>query len=185
LCQKLSVDPAKGLPKDEAKLKQRRKLFGSNKIPMKRAKNILELAWEAMKDRTLIILAAAAIVSIGLSFYTPSKETGGNLISDLQTHSVLGNEDKNGWIEGTAILVSILVVVSVTALSNYSKERQFNSLKSKIEGEAEILVLRDGQQHESLIHELVVGDILLINYGILFACSQINFFLFRQQCSGW
>jgi magnesium-transporting ATPase (P-type) len=88
LCQKLSVDPAKGLPKDEAKLKQRRKLFGSNKIPMKRAKNILELAWEAMKDRTLIILTAAAIVSIGLSFYTPpSKETGGNLISNLQTHS--------------------------------------------------------------------------------------------------
>ena len=39
-------------------------------------------------------------------------------------------EDEHGsaWIEGVAILISVVVVVFVTAINDYSKERQFRSL---------------------------------------------------------
>jgi len=46
-------------------------VFGSNVIPPKKAKTFLELVWEALQDPTLIILEVAAIISLGLSFYSP------------------------------------------------------------------------------------------------------------------
>lgn len=35
------------------------------------------------------------------------------------------SESDAGWIEGVAILISVVVVVLVTALNDYTKERQF------------------------------------------------------------
>lgn len=35
------------------------------------------------------------------------------------------SEHEAGWIEGVAILISVVVVVLVTALNDYTKERQF------------------------------------------------------------
>lgn len=35
------------------------------------------------------------------------------------------NEHETGWIEGAAILISVIVVVLVTATNDYTKERQF------------------------------------------------------------
>ena len=35
------------------------------------------------------------------------------------------SEHEAGWIEGAAILISVVVVVLVTALNDYTKERQF------------------------------------------------------------
>lgn len=39
--------------------------------------------------------------------------------------SVDESEHDAGWIEGVAILISVVVVVLVTALNDYTKERQF------------------------------------------------------------
>lgn len=38
------------------------------------------------------------------------------------------SEHDAGWIEGVAILISVIVVVLVTALNDYTKERQFRGL---------------------------------------------------------
>jgi hypothetical protein len=38
-----------------------------------------------------------------------------------------GGSDHSSWIEGVAILVCVVVVVLVTAINDYSKERQFRS----------------------------------------------------------
>lgn len=43
-------------------------------------------------------------------------------------HFSAGSDDSEheaGWIEGVAILISVVVVVLVTALNDYTKERQF------------------------------------------------------------
>ncbi|KAI6183818.1 Calcium ATPase [Aphelenchoides bicaudatus] len=152
LCQKLGVNPSKGLPKDPNELEMRRKRFGSNKIPAKRLKSIFEFAWEAMQDRILITLMVSATASIALSFLKMPNENG-------------EVEKNTNWIEGAAIFASIFIVISATAINNYTKEQQFCKLKSKIEAESEFLVIRDGEQIEVLIHDLVVGDILLIKYG--------------------
>ena len=34
-------------------------------------------------------------------------------------------ESDHGWIEGAAILVSVIIVVLVTAFNDYTKEKQF------------------------------------------------------------
>jgi hypothetical protein len=55
----------------------------------------------ALGDKTLIVLCISAVVSIilGLAFEDP----------------------KTGWIEGTAILMAVFIVATVTSANDYSK----------------------------------------------------------------
>lgn len=76
-------------------------------------------------------------------------------------------ESHYGWIEGLAILISVIVVVFVTAFNDYSKERQFRGLQSRIEGEHKFSVIRAGEVHQISVGDIVVGDILQIKYGDL------------------
>lgn len=57
------------------------------------------------------------------------------------------------------------VVVFVTAINDWKKEKQFRGLKNKIEDSHKVTVLRGGKIQEVNIIELVVGDICLIKYG--------------------
>lgn len=76
-------------------------------------------------------------------------------------------EDHYGWIEGFAILVSVIVVVLVTAFNDYSKERQFRGLQSRIEGEHKFSIIRGGEVCQISVGDIVVGDIAQIKYGDL------------------
>ncbi|VDD74998.1 unnamed protein product [Mesocestoides corti] len=49
---------------------ERTQIFGSNVIPPKPPKTFLQLMWEALQDVTLIVLMAAAVVSLALSLYS-------------------------------------------------------------------------------------------------------------------
>ncbi|CAP24273.1 LOW QUALITY PROTEIN: Protein CBR-MCA-3 [Caenorhabditis briggsae] len=158
LCERLKTDPNNGLPNNEAELEKRRNVFGANEIPPHPPKCFLQLVWEALQDVTLVILLVSAIVSLALSFYRPpGEDTAG---SDDSEHDA-------GWIEGVAILISVIVVVLVTALNDYTKERQFRGLQAKIETEHRFFVLRGGQSIQVVVNELVVGDIAQIKYGDL------------------
>lgn len=68
-----------GLSGSQSDTDHRRETFGSNTIPPKPPKTFLQLVWEALQDITLIILEVAAIVSLALSFYTPTDDDAGNL----------------------------------------------------------------------------------------------------------
>lgn len=76
-------------------------------------------------------------------------------------------ESHHGWIEGLAILISVAVVVLVTAFNDYSKERQFRGLQNRIEGEHKFSVIRKGEVCQISVGDLVVGDIAQIKYGDL------------------
>lgn len=82
-------------------------------------------------------------------------------------------EDHHGWIEGLAILISVFVVVIVTAFNDYSKERQFRGLQNRIEGEHKFSVIRGGEAHQIFVGEIVVGDICQIKYGDLLPADGI------------
>jgi len=60
----------------------------------------LELVWEALQDKTLIMLIVAAVVSLALGLH---------------------ENPATGWIEGTAIIVAVALVVSVGATNDYQK----------------------------------------------------------------
>jgi len=76
-------------------------------------------------------------------------------------------ESHTGWIEGAAILISVVVVVLVTAVNDYTKEKQFRGLQNKIEQEQKFTTIRDQQVVEIHVADIVVGDICLIKYGKL------------------
>ncbi|CAB1436311.1 unnamed protein product [Pleuronectes platessa] len=71
LCQRLQTNTIDGLSGEPADMERRHQAYGQNFIPPKKAKTFLELVWEALQDVTLIILEAAAIISLGLSLYQP------------------------------------------------------------------------------------------------------------------
>uniref|UniRef100_A0AC35U6U0 Calcium-transporting ATPase n=1 Tax=Rhabditophanes sp. KR3021 TaxID=114890 RepID=A0AC35U6U0_9BILA len=158
LCRKLKTDPMHGLPDDPAEIERRRQLFGRNEIPPAPSKPFWKLIVEALQDITLVILLLAAIFSLGLSFYKPPAEptVGGD-----------SSEQEASWIEGVAILIAVVVVVLVTALNDWSKEKQFRGLQSKIETEHKFSVIRGGQAQDVMVHDLVVSDIIRVKYGDL------------------
>ncbi|XP_053326145.1 plasma membrane calcium-transporting ATPase 2 isoform X2 [Spea bombifrons] len=166
LCRHLKTSPTEGLPGTLTDLEKRRQVFGQNLIPPKKPKTFLQLVWEALQDVTLIILEIAAIISLGLSFYRPpggeNEDCGG---------VAAGGEDEGeaeaGWIEGAAILLSVVCVVLVTAFNDWSKEKQFRGLQSRIEQEQKFSVVRGSQVIQIPVAELVVGDIAQIKYGDL------------------
>uniref|UniRef100_A0A3B3TW66 ATPase plasma membrane Ca2+ transporting 4 n=1 Tax=Poecilia latipinna TaxID=48699 RepID=A0A3B3TW66_9TELE len=166
ICRKLKTSPIEGLSGNPADLEKRHAAFGKNFIPPKKPKTFLQLVWEALQDVTLIILEIAAIISLGLSFYHPP---GGN--AEACGQAAGGVEDEGeaqaGWIEGAAILFSVIIVVLVTAFNDWSKEKQFRGLQSRIEQEQKFTVIRKGQVIQIPVAEIVVGDIAQIKYGDL------------------
>lgn len=75
------------------------------------------------------------------------------------------NEAEAGWIEGAAILLSVICVVLVTAFNDWSKEKQFRGLQSRIEQEQKFTVMRGGQVIQIPVADIVVGDIAQVKYG--------------------
>ncbi|XP_030920169.1 plasma membrane calcium-transporting ATPase 2 isoform X7 [Geospiza fortis] len=172
LCRRLKTSPTEGLAGTAADLEKRKLIFGKNFIPPKKPKTFIQLVWEALQDVTLIILEIAAIISLGLSFYQPPGE--GNEGCGTATG---GAEDEGeaeaGWIEGAAILLSVICVVLVTAFNDWSKEKQFRGLQSRIEQEQKFTVVRGGQVIQIPVAEIVVGDIAQVKYGDLLPADGI------------
>ncbi|XP_055454035.1 plasma membrane calcium-transporting ATPase 4 isoform X1 [Psammomys obesus] len=172
ICTRLKTSPTEGLSGNPIDLERRKLIFGKNVIPPKRSKTFLELVWEALQDVTLIILEIAAIISLVLSFYRPP---GGD--NEICGHVSINPEDEKeaetGWIEGAAILASVVIVVLVTAFNDWSKEKQFRGLQSRIELEQKFSVIRNGQIIQLPVAEIVVGDIAQVKYGDLLPADGI------------
>ncbi|TKS76933.1 Plasma membrane calcium-transporting ATPase 3 [Collichthys lucidus] len=171
LCQRLQSSTTEGLSGDPADLERRGQTFGQNFIPPKKPKTFMELVWEALQDVTLIILEAAAIISLGLSFYQPpgkDTESCGNVSAGEEEE-----EGDTGWIEGAAILLSVVCVVLVTAFNDWSKEKQFRGLQSRIEQEQKFTVVRKGNVIQIPVADMVVGDMAQVKYGDLLPADGI------------
>ncbi|PRQ44817.1 putative calcium-transporting ATPase [Rosa chinensis] len=124
----------------------RQNVYGLNRYTEKPPRSFLVFVWEALQDLTLIILMVCAVVSIGVGLAT------------------------DGWPEGmydgVGILLSIALVVLVTAISDYRQSMQFKDLdreKKKIF----IQVTRDGKRQKVSIYDLLVGDIVHLAVGDL------------------
>ncbi|CAN4109148.1 unnamed protein product [Withania somnifera] len=113
----------------------RQNVYGSNIYTEKPFKSFWSFLWEALQDITLIVLMVCAVVSIGVGLTT------------------------EGWPKGTydglGILLSIFLVVVITAISDY---RQSKIL---------IQVTRDGSRQKIPICDLVVGDVVHLSIGDL------------------
>ena len=113
----LGVNLKTGLPKDPVELDRRRAAFGANVIPDTPPKAFIALCFDAIQDKTLIILMVAAIISIILGVTVEENK-------------------KIAWVDGAAILSAVVIVVLVTALNDWTKERQFRGLQKKLESDS-------------------------------------------------
>ncbi|KAF3814584.1 hypothetical protein GH733_017742 [Mirounga leonina] len=171
ICSRLKTSPNEGLSGNPADIERREAVFGKNFIPPKKPKTFLQLVWEALQDVTLIILEIAAIVSLGLSFYRPPE--GDNALCGEVSVGEEEGEGETGWIEGAAILLSVVCVVLVTAFNDWSKEKQFRGLQSRIEQEQKFTVIRGGQVIQIPVADITVGDIAQVKYGDLLPADGI------------
>jgi Ca2+ transporting ATPase len=98
---------------------------------------------DAMGDSILQVLLVAAVVSL-----------------------VLGCLDnpRDGWMEGSAILFAVAIVVMVTSINDYLKDKQFAKLNAQAE-DHRVSVIRAGKEQEISVRDLVVGDLVQINTG--------------------
>lgn len=136
---KLGVDVSQGLTPQQV-IEMRRK-YGDNVFPESPMSTFFELFLESFEDVIIIILMCASAVSLGIGVW---------------------EDPRTGWIEGTAILIAVLLVALVTAGNNYSKELQFRSLEKSSQQDERCSVLRNRTIERLNPTELVVGDILIL-----------------------
>lgn len=127
----------------------RRRIFKDNRLPLKKTKSIFELAWLAYNDKILILLSVAAVVSLALGIYQSISSTTGENVQ---------------WVEGVAIMVAIVIVVSVGAANDWQKERQFVKLNEK-KDDRNVKVVRSGKSREISVYDILVGDIVHLEPG--------------------
>ncbi|KAA0201049.1 hypothetical protein HAZT_HAZT006047, partial [Hyalella azteca] len=158
ICRKLHSDAQRGLSGDSADIQHRRELFGSNIIPPKPTETYFKFVWKALQDATLILLLIFAFISLGLTVYV--------------TIHLDENEKKEGWIPGITIF-SVMLVVTVTASSNYTKQRIFRNVQIEISREKLFSVIRHGELQQINVEDIVVGDIIQVEYGDLLPADSI------------
>ena len=134
----------------EDQFADRKRVFADNRLPEKKAKSFFELAWMAFKDKVLILLSVAAVVSLALGIYQSVRPTDG--------------EARVEWVEGVAIIIAIVIVVTVGAANDWEKERQFVKLNKKKE-DRDVKVIRSGKSREVSVHDVLVGDIMHLEPG--------------------
>ena len=146
LLEAVMTDKSKGI----SSLEGREAYFGSNKIFRKPPPSFWDFVIEALSDKMIIILIFCSIFEIGISLYYIFKGD---------------QKDNIDWIDGTSIIIAVLVVVSVGSITNYKKEMKFQDLNNIQNGTTKYNVIRNGIPQLIISDELLVGDLIKINYG--------------------
>lgn len=144
LVNKLSTSATNGLSTSEEILKVRQDVYGINKFTESESRSFFIYVWEALQDMTLMILGACAFVSLIVGILTEGWPKGAH--------------------DGLGIVASILLVVFVTATSDYRQSLQFKDL-DKEKKKITVQVTRNGFRQKMSIYDLLPGDIVHLAIG--------------------
>ena len=143
LASKLDVNIQTGLR--AADVETMRERYGQNVFPASPMDSYLTLWLGAMSDATLLVLLAAAAVSLGIGIWQHGAE--------------------EGWVEGGSIFIAVFLVSNLSASNDYSKQLQFAALEKSSEEDEQCSVKRDGMIQVINPRELVVGDVIVLQAG--------------------
>jgi magnesium-transporting ATPase (P-type) len=101
-------------------------------------------------SQVFLSIAAVASLALGVCLDFSSTRAEGELPVD--------------WVEGIAIVVAILIAVIVGSLKNWQKGEQFKTRSEKNEDRL-VKVIYDGRERQIHAHEVVVGDVVLLEPG--------------------
>ncbi|XP_061338881.1 calcium-transporting ATPase 2, plasma membrane-type-like isoform X2 [Gastrolobium bilobum] len=144
IAPKLSTSTNEGLSSDTDLLNRRQQIYGINKFTESAVRSFWVFVWEALQDMTLMILGVCAFVSLIVGIATEGWPKGAH--------------------DGLGIVASILLVVFVTAISDYRQSLQFKDL-DKEKKKISIQVTRNGYRQKMSIYELLPGDIVHLAIG--------------------
>ncbi|KAI8989363.1 PMCA-type calcium-translocating P-type ATPase [Pilobolus umbonatus] len=160
LKEKSDIPPTETITENETD-DPRTAIFGANILPDVKGKNIFQLMWMAFKDKTLILLAVAAVVSLGIGLYEDIDVPEYDPITGKRIAGVK-------WVEGVAIIVAILLVVTVGSLNDFQKEKQFRKLNAKKEDRL-VKATRENNTLLISVYDIQVGDVLHLEPGDIVA----------------
>ena len=148
LLSDLLTDPEMGI-KD---LDEREETFGSNKVFVEPVPPFCHYVWVALKDLMVRILILAAIVSIVLG-------------------CTFSEDPSKDWVDGVSIIIAVLIVVLVGSITDYQKEQKFHELNEVQSEGTKYKLIRNGQPYDHISDDLLVGDLIMINYGDIMAAD--------------
>ena len=146
LAKALKVDLSTGLTTagaDSSDLAERVAHFGANHQIPPEEKTFWSFVVEAFEDTMLRVLIVSALVSLVIK-----------MIEDYE----------HGWMDGFAIFMSVVIIVSVGSINNYVKEKQFEKLYASQE-KTNVNVFRNKRMETVCVFDLLVGDLLQIQQG--------------------
>lgn len=155
---------------DKGLFADRKRVFKDNRLPEKKGKSLLQLMWITYNDKVLMLLSAAAVVSLAIGLYQTFAPNPGH-----------EDEPKVEWVEGVAIIAAIVIVVVVGSLNDYSKERQFARLNRKKQDRL-VKAVRSGKTQEISVFDILVGDVLHLEPGDLVPVDGILIQGFNVKC---
>ncbi|CAG9317273.1 unnamed protein product [Blepharisma stoltei] len=143
ICELLKSNASKGISENPSELTKRAQHFGDNRPHIYNRKPFWRFLLMPLSDTVLQILVIASIVSL--------------IVGTIE-------DPIEGWYEGLAILVTVCIVIFVTAINDYKKESQFIKLNLQTDL-CNIIVIREGMEKEITLKELLVGDLLCVTTG--------------------
>ena len=147
LVNMLEVDVKTGLTYAQAaKMLEK---FGDNSFVESPMESYFTLLIGALSDPTLIILIAAATVSLIIGILT---------------------DPESGYIEGTAIFMAVFLVSNIAAGNDYSKQLQFRALEESSAKDDRISVFRESHLERINPANLVVGDVIVMQVYLYLCC---------------
>lgn len=152
IIRKLHTSTKKGVLGFDDELAHRKLIFGSNSLPLDPPKHFLQFFLFAMRDWILIVLGIGAVLSLILGLVFPEK-------CDEKTKIVVA------WYEGIGILGMVIVMMLISALSDYLRDSDFRYQDKQVKHEQKVLVIRGGDIKEIYRVNLTVGDLCLVEAG--------------------
>jgi Ca2+-transporting ATPase len=137
--EELSVDPKQGLT--ESTIKKRQSQYGLNRLEQKKQRSKWKILIAQFKSPIIGLLAVAAVLSFVFE----------------------------EWIEGTAILVAILLNTAIGFITEVKAVQSMEALQQLSQTQAK--VRRQEQVQEISAEKLVPGDIVLLEGGDLVAAD--------------
>ncbi|XP_057730424.1 calcium-transporting ATPase 2, plasma membrane-type-like isoform X3 [Arachis stenosperma] len=144
IAEKLSTSTAKGLSDGFESQRRREEIFGVNQFAEAELRSFWVYVFEALHDMTLMILGVCAFVSLIVGIATEGWPKGAH--------------------DGLGIVVSILLVVFVTATSDYRQSLQFKDL-DKEKKKISVQITRNGYRQKMSIYSLLPGDMVHLAIG--------------------
>ena len=144
--RRFGVDPDRGLTALAAEESLAR--HGPNRLPEIKPRRAFAIFLDSLKDKTLLILMGAAVLSLGVEVLRAVFESG------YAPH----------YVDAFAIFAAIAIASIVTTLNEVRASRKFSEL-SALRADVPVKVLRDGTVKKRSVFDVVVGDVLYFDAG--------------------